>query len=381
MSEPIVSQRIRVAHLTSVHVRHDTRIFWKQCRSLQAANYEVHLIVADGKGDEIYHDIHIHDVGKSHSFLDRVRNSVRRVAAKACELRAEVFHLHDPELLQAAPRLSNSGGQVIFDSHEDFPVQLLGKAYLPGATKKLASALAAWYERRRCRHLSAIISATETIAKKFQQFHPRVVTVRNYPLLAEFEFQVSRPASAEPLVTYVGDITRIRGVLEMVQALEQAPTVRMNLAGRCPHPKFFAELESQPGWRQVNWLGFITRGEIEAVFARSVAGLVTLHPTISYVDALPVKMFEYMAAGLPVIASNFPILREIVETENCGYCVDPLSPSEIAAAIRTLQHDPELVRQMGARGQMAVRQKYNWSLELPKLLDLYRELTHTQPTS
>jgi len=375
VNESNPTQPIRVAHLTSVHVRHDTRIFWKQCRSLQAANYDVHLIVADGKGDEVYHNVKIHDVGKSRSFLDRVRNSVRRVADKACELKAQVYHLHDPELLQAASRLARAGGRVVFDSHEDFPVQLLGKAYLPGFTKKLASTVAAWYEHRTCRHLSAIVSATETIAGKFQKYHSRVVNVRNYPLLTEFEFQVSRPTNTEPLVTYVGDITRIRGVLEMVQALPHVPGVRMNLAGRCPHRKFFAELESQPGWKQVNWLGFITRSEIESVFARSVAGLVTLHPTISYVDALPVKMFEYMAAGLPVIASNFPILRQIVETEDCGYCVDPLQPTEIADAIRALEHNPSLVQEMGQRGQQAVRLRYNWSLELPKLLELYRELT------
>ncbi len=375
MIEPASSNRPRIAHLTSVHVRHDTRIFWKQCRSLQTAGYEVHLIVADGKGDEVYHDVQIHDVGQSRTFVDRVRNSVRRVADKACELQVQVCQLHDPELLQVTGRLAKSGSHVVFDAHEDFPVQLLGKAYLPGITKRLASKFAAWYEQRRCRTLSAIITATETIAKKFQQYHGRVVNVRNYPLLSEFEFQVSRPTRDEPLVTYVGDITRIRGVLEMVQALPLAPGVRMNLAGRCPHAKFFAELESHPGWKQVNWLGFITRAEIEQVFARSVAGLVTLHPTISYVDALPVKMFEYMAAGLPVIASNFPILREIVESANCGYCVDPLDPNAIAQAIRALQHDPGLVQQMGARGQAAVRSTYNWSLELPKLLSLYQELT------
>jgi glycosyltransferase involved in cell wall biosynthesis len=369
------SQRPRIAHLTSVHVRHDTRIFWKQCRSLQAAGYEVHLIVADGKGDEVYHDVHIHDVGKSRSFVDRVRNSVRRVADKACELKVQVCQLHDPELLQVAGQLAKSGSHVVFDAHEDFPVQLLGKAYLPGITKTLASTFAAWYERRSCRTLSAIITATETIANKFKRYHRKVVNVRNYPLLSEFEFQVSRSTPDEPLVTYVGDITRIRGVLEMVQALPLAPGVRMNLAGRCPHAKFFAELESRPGWQQVNWLGFITRSEIESVFARSVAGLVTLHPTISYVDALPVKMFEYMAAGLPVIASNFPILRQIVETEECGFCVDPLDPIQIAEAIRTLQNDPKLVQEMGQRGQRAVRDTYNWGLELPQLLGLYSELT------
>ena len=74
-------------------------------------------------------------------------------------------------------------------------------------------------------------------------------------------------------------------------------------------------------------------------------------------------MFEYMSSGVPVIASNFPLWREIIEGNNCGICVDPLNPTAIATAIDTLAKDPDRARQMGRNGQKAVLEKFNWSAE------------------
>ena len=102
-----------------------------------------------------------------------------------------------------------------------------------------------------------------------------------------------------------------------------------------------------------------------------MAGLVTLHPAINYLDALPVKMFEYMAAGLPVIASNFPLWKQIIEGNQCGICVDPLDPKAIAEAIDYLILHPEEAERMGRNGQRAVQEKFNWGIEEKKLLDFY----------
>jgi glycosyltransferase involved in cell wall biosynthesis len=108
-----------------------------------------------------------------------------------------------------------------------------------------------------------------------------------------------------------------------------------------------------------------------------VAGLVTLHPVINYLDALPVKMFEYMAAGIPVIASDFPLWREIVLGNQCGLCVDPMDPTAIAKAIDFLVIHPAEARQMGENGRRAVLERYNWSVEQAKLLTYYKNLRTT----
>lgn len=127
------------------------------------------------------------------------------------------------------------------------------------------------------------------------------------------------------------------------------------------------------GWARVDELGFLTRAEIRMIFGRSMAGLVTLHPTPACLGSFPVKKFEYMAAGLPVIASNFPLWREI-EGNECGVCVDPFDPVAIAAAIDRLVDDSDLARRMGENGRRAVHERYNWGVEEKKLLALYGKL-------
>jgi glycosyltransferase involved in cell wall biosynthesis len=176
-------------------------------------------------------------------------------------------------------------------------------------------------------------------------------------------------------VCYVGGIGAIRGIREMAKALELVQSnARLNLGGRFVEPAIEAEVKSSSGWARVNELGFLDRLGVRDTLGRSVAGLVTLHPIINYLDSLPVKMFEYMAASIPPIASNFPLWREIIEGNNCGLCVDPLDPAAIAKAIDYLVTHPDEARRMGENGRRAVIEKYNWSFEEVKLLRFYEQI-------
>lgn len=165
----------------------------------------------------------------------------------------------------------------------------------------------------------------------------------------------------------------------MVQAfwlLPESLGARLMLAGRIEPPKFEPELKSLPGWQRVVALGWLSRSEISKLLGRSRIGLVLLHPTTTFIDSLPIKMFEYMCAGLPVIASNFPLWRKIVGAAGCGLLVEPENPEAIAQAIQWLLEHPQEAKEMGQRGAEAVRTTYNWDREEEKLLDLYRRLAN-----
>lgn len=363
-----------VAHLTSAHPRYDPRIYLKQCMGLADHGYKVSLVVADGLGHENAGGVDIIDVGLLPGRINRIFRTTDRVFQAALGLNADIYHLHDPELIPAGLRLKWHGKRVIFDSHEDVPVQLLSKPYLNPWVLHWLSRMYAGFEKFACARFDGIVAATPFIRDKFVHINPRTVDVCNYPVLGEFT-PCDNWRRKRDEVCYVGGLSAVRGARELVAALARVRAdVRLNLVGAFSEHDLRAELEREPGWGRVNEWGILDRDGVRRTYENSLAGLVTLHPIPNYLEALPIKMFEYMSAGIPVIASDFPMWREIVVGNACGICVDPLDPQAIARAIDYLVTHPKEAEQMGSNGRRAVAEKYNWNVEESKLLWFYAGL-------
>jgi glycosyltransferase involved in cell wall biosynthesis len=361
--------------LTSAHGRYDIRIFHKECRSLARAGYDTSLVVADGKGEETAEDgVRIVDVGRLEGRLNRMVRSAWRVGRAGLALDADLYHFHDPELIPVALWLKIRGCRVVFDAHEDVPKQVIGKAYLHPLARRAIAVGFGLFEALAIRALDAVVGATPSITDKFARLCARVANVNNYPLLGELDSGGGWSGKRRQ-ICYIGGISEARGIIPLLEALAMTgPEIRLELAGEFSEREVARRAHALPGWSRVDARGFLDRTGVREVLGRSMAGMVTLLPLPNHVEALPIKMFEYMAAGIPVIASDFPLWRQIVGDHNCGLLVDPADPVAIAAAVERLLADPDEAERMGRNGQNAVDAVFNWGIEERKLLALYKDI-------
>ncbi len=361
-----------ITHLTSVHARYDTRIFVKECSSLaKNSHYKVNLIVADGLGSETKNSVHIIDIGaKQGGRISRATKTTNDIYAKAVELDSDIYHLHDPELIRVGLKLKRLGKKVIFDAHEDTPTQLLNHPKFNKFMRLALSKAFGLYEKFALKKFDYIVTATPYIRDKFLKINTHSIDINNFPILAELSNDTLWSEKKDE-VCYIGGIARIRGIVELAKAMEHTKGVKLNLAGKFVEAHIENEVKSYSGWSSVNEYGFVGRQEISDILERSKAGIVTLHKIPNYKEALPVKMFEYMAAGIPVIASDIPLWQNIIDDAKCGICVDPYSPNEIAKAINYIIANPKEAEMMGQNGKKAVVDKYNWGVEEKKLLEVY----------
>jgi glycosyltransferase involved in cell wall biosynthesis len=365
---------MKICHISTVHPRYDVRIFLKECVSLSKSFKEVHLIIADGLGDEKKNNVQIHDIGKPKSRKDRFLNFNKLALSKAKELQAEIYHLHDPELLRIALKLKKIGAKVIYDSHEDLPRQILNKTYIPKIIRNTVSKIVENYENKISKKLNGIITATPHIRERFLKINKTTIDINNFPIIDEIEFN-SNWENRTNSIAYIGGIFKTRGIIESLDAIENTK-IKLILGGFFSPPELEAECKSHPAWSNVDYRGYLNRQQVNQALSEVKAGMVILEATPSYIVSLPVKMFEYMAAGLPVVASDFPLWKSIIEENNCGICVDQTNHEEIRNKLLALISNDDKLIEMGKNGRKAVELTYNWEVEEKKLVEFYKNLNN-----
>jgi glycosyltransferase involved in cell wall biosynthesis len=350
----------------------DIRVFYLECLTLARAGYDVALVIRHAR-DEVIEGVRVRALPSPANRLSRMMLLGARAFARALREDAALYHLHDPELLPIGLALRCLGKTVVYDVHEDVPRDVLEKEWIPKGLRRVAAGAIELVEKWLACRMSRLVVVTPHILNRFVEVGCAAVDVRNYPMLAELHCPDVTWVQKEKAVCYVGSISGFRGLFEMVDAIDQTDG-RLLLAGSFSPPADRTLAAARPGWKRVDELGQLSRREVRHTLRRSMAGLAVTHPNPNLVNALLLKIFEYMAAGIPVIASNFPVWKEIVEGNDCGLCVDPLNTREIAGAIQWIVDHPAEAERMGANGRKAVEARYNWESESAKLLSVYTEL-------
>lgn len=368
---PKPKHELSVCHLSSVHLRTDVRVFYKQCISLEKAGYKVHLVVADGKRHERKDGVIIHDVGNFESRKARMLRAPFRLLKRALYISADIYQIHDPELIPMAFFLKLlSRKPVIYDIHESYADFFLHKTYLSKWQGILFSHFIRTLEKWALRVLDKGITVTEHIS----EIYGGIPVIHNYPLLAEWKdinMDIERYSSKN--ICYLGSISIERGIDKILEAIENVDCT-LHLAGNYEPPELRDELIKMPGFKKVVEYGYINRQEAFELLSKCAIGLfiIKLYPNNLY--NLSTKMLEYMAAGLAILASNSPSNIELLDASEAGIYLDPQNSKGISEALNSLLSNPEALKIRGEKGLRYVLDNKSWESEQVKFLKIYEEL-------
>ncbi len=366
---------MHIVHFTSAHPWDDIRILHKMCVEAVRQGHQVSLVAVDpeAKQDRKFDfkgvEVHLLARRAGPGRLRRATKVAWRVTRYAVALKPDVLQFHDPELIPHAALVVPGRIPLIFDAHEDFVAQLEGKAWVKaGLKKRLLRAAMAGLRRLIAWRATHILAATDGVRAAYPSHKSRVV--RNLPILAEFDSQARLPLEQRgPEACYVGAISRARGIVELVEALALSPATEvLHLAGRFETKELEASLRAMPGWAKLRYHGLVGRAEIAEILGRSRAGLVTLHATPNHLHAIPIKMLEYLCAGIVSIASDFEYWHGFVEQGRTALFVDPQDPQAIAAALEQVMAQPAAFE---AAMTPEARRRFAWEEEALVLEAVY----------
>ncbi len=367
---------MKICHLTSVHNRYDERIFTKECCSLQKAGYDVSLIVADDKPDEIKDGVKIYGVKSSENRLLRILQTSKNVYKKAIQLDVEIYHFHDPELIPVGIKLKRKGKKVIFDSHEDVPQQILSKKWIPTPFRKIIAYLYSRYESASLKKFDGIVSVNSNIVERLKKINPNTIVITNYPIIKNSVIQ-NENKYENRTICFAGTISRDYNIHKILEAIENIDNVKFVLCG-IGDPLYLQELRTLPAWNKVDYKGQITFQEVSNIYNSSTLG-IAIHSYTPNVGMKTgslgfIKNFEFMAHKLPIICTDFLVWKKIIEEEQCGLCVSPYDTEDIDKAITYILDNPQKAKVMGENGHSAVTKKYNWASQEYSLINFYKQL-------
>ncbi len=370
----------RVCHISTVHSAFDDRIFYKECKTLAEAGYDVYLIVTHNKR-EFVNGVHIIPLpqGKGRFYRFFVKDWIALI--KAIRLNAKIYHFHDPELIFIGIILKILGKRIIYDVHELVYFQIEDKQFLKyEIIKHFARSLYIFFEFLSIKLFDKLILAEDSYKGYFCRRYGNLnkyVVIRNFPVIALI--QNAKPImnfssiNQKFIIIYAGGLTRIRGIKEIIKSLSYLEgKAELWLLGKWESNSFEKECRSLDSWKYVKYLGFKLLNEVYGYMKVASIGIALLYPIKNYLGSLPVKSFEYMACGIPIVMSDFPYWKELFK--EYALFANPKDPRDIADKIKVFMNNEELRAEMGKAGILAVRNAYSWEAESRRLINLYSSI-------
>jgi len=371
------SNNKKVLIITVVHPPFDPRIYYKEAISLAENGFNVTLIApAEFKENQV-NGIKTIGLPKYKNRYKRIFNCAR-VTYYAIKGRFDFYHFHDPEFLIWSVLIKLfTFRPVIYDVHEDYPNLMLHKDYVNPKLRKMVKFFVNIYECMLGFIMDYIIVADKRIDERFKKINNYRIILSNYPRIRNFKLVETHKANKR--IIYAGGISKVRGAEIMLDAIDLTkksfPNVQLYLVGK-PEEKgydnYLKDLIVEKNLADnVKIEGMVPYEDSIVHIQSSSIGLSISQDISPFNENVPTKIFEYMACGIPVIASDLPTVREYIINGKSGLLVNPDSPQELTDAIRYLLENPEVCARMGEKGRKLVLEKYNWESMEARLLKVY----------
>lgn len=364
-----------IIHITTVHYRYDVRVNYKYCQSLSKAYNDVTLLVADGNGFEKIGNLQIVDIGKpKFGRIGRLFFGNIKVFIYLIRCQTSIIHFHDPELLPIAFLMKLLGRKVVYDMHENLPLEILTKNYVPRVFRKFLSFAINNFQQFTFRYVPVIFAEISYV--KYFPLASHKETILNYPLnnIANNKLIINK--EKEFTLGYMGGVTVERGAIVILKAVEKLREdgIAVNLIFVGPVAEEVSESLIYNKATKEGWATF--EGRLKPIdgwekMSRCHVGLAILQDSPNFIESYPTKLFEYMLMGLPIITSNFPLYKEVIDESKCGATVNPSSIKEIASTISWLFDNRNEAVKIGERGRKIAEKKYSWESEFSKLETFY----------
>ncbi|MEZ4924183.1 MAG: glycosyltransferase [Crocinitomicaceae bacterium] len=366
----IAPNHIHICHLSSVHHSYDSRVFDKECVSLAKNGFKVTLIIIHDKSEQI-EGVSIVPFKKYRSRFLRALFSPWVMLPKALKTKADLFHFHDPELMPLAIILKIFRKKVVMDVHDDVIDFMGNKKYLPSIFRYPIGYSYRFLQVITTKIIDAVVTATPHIAESFPS--KKTTVVQNFPSTNDFQGITTIPyEQRNNIIIYSGLLHENTGFKSIVESSKLLPEgAIIQIIGKIYPTSLKKELES---CKNIEYISWSDRKSVLHKIKNAKIGFALYQPTKQNIYAQPRKLFEYMAAGIPIIASDSKLWKEFVEENNAGINVDPASIDQIVEAVQFLTVNPSEAKQMGHNARIAFENKYDWQKESDKLVNLYSNL-------
>ena len=369
--------------ITTVHAVCDVRIHAKEAQTLADAGYNVTLIAPHSRSETIQ-GIAVVPLPSSRSRLERIGTLGWKAFRLAWREKADAYHFHDPELLPWGWLLQTiSRKPAIYDVHEYYRESILTKEWLPLCGRRLLGWMVAQGESFFAKRLAGVVTVNDELQRRFSLHNGKCIAVYNYPQAGLVAMQPACYKGRVPYsVIYLGGASQVRGYHSMIRAMEfvreREPQAKCIIVGAIDRAGMSESLVRSEDRLLRNGglvhIGVVPYGEVLQYLRTACIAWLPWLRTPNNEKGMPTKLFEYMAAGLPVVASSMGYIAEIIDEAGCGVLVSPGDAEAHSEAILALLQDRTRAESLGAAGQAAMMSRFRWEPQGEKLLAFYEEI-------